>query len=154
HGAGRTRVLQRLEALIPLGQHLVEPWRVVIAGAANVGKSSLMNALAGYTRSVVSPIPGTTRDVVTLRLAIDGWPIEMTDTAGVRQASSDLEQQGIERGRAAVKAADLRIWLVDGSTEPVFPDEPNDWCMVINKTDLPAYWDWRQAAGAVCISAQ
>ena len=131
----------RLRELIPLGRHLVEPWKVVIAGAPNVGKSSLMNALAGYTRSVVSPPPGPTRDVVTVQLAIDGWPITLTDTAGLRAGSSDLEQQGIKRARAVLRDADLRLWLVDGSTAPIWPDDTGNWCIVINKTDLPAAWD-------------
>ncbi len=146
--------LRRLEELIPLGRHLVEPWRVVIAGAPNVGKSSLMNALAGYTRSIVAPIPGTTRDLVTVRLAIDGWPIEMTDTAGMREASSALEEKGIELARAALRDADLRLWLLDGSERPIFPDERSGWHFLINKIDLPAAWDWQAAQPALLLSAQ
>jgi tRNA modification GTPase len=146
--------LRRLEELIPLGQHLVEPWKVVIAGAPNVGKSSLMNALAGFTRSIVSPTPGTTRDVVTTRLAIDGWPVEMTDTAGIRQSANDLEQQGIQRAHDAVQQADLRFWLLDGSNEPIFPEDANGWHFIINKIDLPAAWNWLCAEKALRISAQ
>src|SRR4029453_3197945 len=67
-----------------LGQHLTAPWRVVLAGPPNVGKSSLINALAGYQRTIVSHVPGTTRDVVTTTTAIDGWPVELADTAGLR----------------------------------------------------------------------
>lgn len=145
--------LQRLEQLIPLGQHLVEPWKIVIAGAPNVGKSSLMNALAGYTRSVVAPTPGTTRDVVTTPIAIDGWPIELTDTAGIRPTTNDLERQGVERAHAAVRDADLRFWLLDGAAEPIFPDDASGWHFVINKIDLPAAWDWGRAADARRISA-
>jgi tRNA modification GTPase len=146
--------LQRLDELIPLGRHLVEAWKVVIAGAPNVGKSSLMNALAGYQRSIVSPISGTTRDAVTVRLAIDGWPIEMTDTAGIRQCSSDLEQQGIHSARDAVREADLRFWLLDGSVEPTFPDDRRGWHFIINKIDLPAAWDWQRVPEGLRISAQ
>jgi tRNA modification GTPase len=144
----------RLQALIPLGTHLVEPWKIVIGGAPNVGKSSLMNALAGYCRSVVSPVPGTTRDVVTTRIAIDGWPVGLTDTAGMRATSSPLEQQGIARAEAAAEEADLRFWLVDGSATPVFPDDRSKWSVIINKIDLPAAWDWRLAEPAQRISAQ
>jgi tRNA modification GTPase len=152
-GASKSSRLQRLHDLIPLGQHLVEPWQVVIAGAPNVGKSSLMNALAGYTRSIVSPTPGTTRDAVATRLAIDGWPVEMTDTAGLRQSPDALEQQGIDRARAVLQAADLRLWLLDGSTEPITPEDTAGWCFVINKIDLPAAWDWHNIPGALHISA-
>jgi tRNA modification GTPase len=145
--------LRRLEELIPLGRHLVEPWKIVIAGAPNVGKSSLINALAGYTRSIVSPIPGTTRDVVRVRLAIDGWPVEMIDTAGMRESSGDLERQGIERALSAASDADLRVWLLDGSVEPVFPANREAWQFVINKIDLPPAWDW-DFVPAIRLSAQ
>ena len=60
---------------------------MVVAGPPNVGKSSLVNALAGYQRAVVSEVAGTTRDVVTVQLAFDGWPVELTDTAGLRDAA-------------------------------------------------------------------
>src|SRR5262249_7726954 len=66
-----------------VGRHLVEPWKVVVAGPPNVGKSSLVNALAGYQRSVVSEVAGTTRDAVSVRTAFDGWPVELIDTAGL-----------------------------------------------------------------------
>ena len=70
------------------GLHLTRPWNVVLAGRPNVGKSSLINALLGYTRSIVFDQPGTTRDVVTAATAIDGWPIELSDTAGLRESPS------------------------------------------------------------------
>ncbi len=79
------RLLTELSRHAGVGRHLTTPWRVTIAGAANVGKSSLLNALAGYQRSIVAPSPGTTRDVVTTVLSIDGWPVELADTAGQRR---------------------------------------------------------------------
>ena len=103
----------------PVGLHLTEPWRVAIVGAPNVGKSSLVNAVAGYQRAIVAPTPGTTRDVVSTRLAIDGWPVELLDTAGLRADAGALEEQGIALARAARAAADLCLWVVDASTEPV-----------------------------------
>ncbi len=147
------QIVRRLAELIPLGQHLVEPWQVVIAGAPNVGKSSLMNALAGFARSVVSPLAGTTRDAVTLTLAIDGWPIDVTDTAGIRESSSDLERQGIARAQAVFARADMRLWLLDGSMEPIFPEDPTGWLFLINKIDLPAGWNWHEVPQALRISA-
>lgn len=145
--------LARLRDLIPLGQHLVAPWKVVLAGAPNVGKSSLMNALAGFTRSVVSPTPGTTRDVVTLRVAIDGWPVELIDMAGLRETDHELEKTGIERARSAIRDADLRLWLLDGAAESVFPPSEEGWIYVINKIDLTPAWDWN-CADALRVSAQ
>src|SRR5207248_2181626 len=118
--AARLSELRRWQRL---GEHLTTPWRVVLAGAANVGKSSLLNALAGYQRSIVAPTPGTTRDVVTATLAIDGWPVEVCDTAGLRSAGEVLEGQGIEQARDAAATADLCLWLLDASCEPVWPVE-------------------------------
>jgi len=125
-----------------LGRRLTAPWRVAVAGPPNVGKSSLMNALAGYQRSIVSPTPGTTRDVVTTRLAIDGWPVELADTAGVREGTDALEEQGVRKARATAHAADLCLWLLDASAPPVWPGaDVGAVRFVVNKVDLPAVWD-------------
>jgi tRNA modification GTPase len=148
------RLLDELIDRIPLGCHLVAPWRVVIAGAPNVGKSSLVNALAGYQRSVVSATPGTTRDVVTTCCALDGWPVELADTAGLRTATTDLEGQGIDRARAAAGKADQCLWVLDGSEAPVWPAAAvRDPLLVINKVDLPPAWDWQEVQNAVRVSA-
>jgi tRNA modification GTPase len=137
-----------------VGRHLTQPWRVVAAGAPNVGKSSLVNALAGYQRSIVAATPGTTRDVVTTRLALDGWLIELADTAGQRSDAEMLEEQGIRRARATAAAADLCLWLLDGSAPPVWPSEPLAAVRyVINKSDLPPAWDAASAPDAVRVSA-
>lgn len=147
-------LLGELSARQRLGRRLVEPWRVVIAGPPNVGKSSLVNALAGYTRCLVSPQPGTTRDVVTTTLAIDGWPVELHDTAGRRRATESLERQGIERARQMASDADLCLWLLDGSTAFSVPEDcGDDVAFVINKIDLPPAWNW-QAISASRVSAQ
>jgi tRNA modification GTPase len=144
--------LERLVRLIPLGRHLIQPWSVVVGGAPNVGKSSLVNALAGYTRSIVAPTAGTTRDVVSTVIAIDGWPIELHDTAGLRDAMETIEAEGTARARAAAAQADLRLWLLDGSCEPVFPTAER-WQVVINKTDMPPGWDWSSVSDALHVSA-
>src|SRR5205814_566998 len=117
-----TRLLNELAEHAPLGRHLTTPWRVVVAGAPNVGKSSLVNALAGFQRSVVAATPGTTRDVVTTLIAVDGWPVELADTAGLRLGAGSLEAKGIEMARSAAAAADLCLWVLDASAAPVWPD--------------------------------
>ena len=147
--------LDALTRWAPLGRRLTTPWRVVIAGPPNVGKSSLVNALAGYQRSVVAPTPGTTRDVVTTRLAIDGWPVELADTAGLREGTDTLETQGVRMARETSAAADLCLWLLDASAPPVWPDASLGAVrLVVNKVDLPAVWNVADAPGAVAVSAR
>ncbi len=143
----------------PLGRRLTAPWRVAVAGPPNVGKSSLVNALAGYQRSIVAPTPGTTRDVVTTRLAIDGWPVELADTAGVRDATDALEMQGVRMAREASADADLCLWVLDASApagQAVPPDRQTGKLdlRVVNKIDLPPAWDLAEAPGAVHVSAR
>jgi tRNA modification GTPase len=138
-----------------LGRHLAAPWRVVIAGAPNVGKSSLVNALAGFQRSIVAPTPGTTRDVVTTLIAVDGWPVELADTAGQRPEAEDLEQAGMDRAQTAAIEADLCLWVLDASVAPVWPTQMSPsvrW--VINKVDLPAAAFFPDLDGAVRVSAR
>jgi tRNA modification GTPase len=143
--ANTVRAFLRRNARV--GRHLVEPWKVAIAGAPNAGKSSLLNALAGFSRSVVSPIPGTTRDAVSVSLAFEGWPVELVDTAGLREAPDALEREGVDRARAAVEGSDLVLWVVD-ATGPL-PASTGEVArnlgvtlerllVVLNKTDLIA----------------
>jgi tRNA modification GTPase len=154
------RLLEELARHANPGRHLMAGWRVVVAGAPNVGKSSLVNALAGYQRSVVSAIPGTTRDVVTTRIAVDGWPVELADTAGLRPEAAGLEEQGVRRAREAAQSADLILWVLDASAAPAWPADdlrlsPADPIrFVINKADLSAGWDLDRAAGAPRVSAR
>ena len=107
--------LARLLDLAPLGRHLTQPWRVFIAGAPNVGKSSLMNALVGYQRSIVFDQPGTTRDLLTASTALDGWPIELVDSAGLRESDDILEAAGVARATAGLAEADLVLWVEDAT---------------------------------------
>ncbi len=135
--------LADLARFAPIGRHLIAPWKVVIAGPPNVGKSSLVNALAGYQRAVVSPVAGTTRDAVSVQLAFDGWPVELTDTAGLREAEG-LEAEGIERAKQALAAADLVLGVLDGSAAEVeWPDAdlPRERLLVVvNKSDVMRGW--------------
>lgn len=146
--------LDELRRWAPLGRHLTQPWRVTVAGAPNVGKSSLVNALAGYQRSVVSVVPGTTRDVVTVRLALGGWPVEVADTAGLREGGGALEQEGMRLARAAAGAADLCLWVLDASAPPAWPDaDLGAVLLVVNKIDCAPMWPLDQARDAVRLSA-
>jgi tRNA modification GTPase len=110
-----TEQLDTLLGREALGRHLVEPWRVILAGTPNVGKSSLINALVGYQRAIVHATAGTTRDVVSAATAIDGWPVELSDTAGLRQAEHALEQAAIELAQRQLAAADLVLLVFDSS---------------------------------------
>jgi tRNA modification GTPase len=148
------RVLEELVRFAPLGRRLTSPWRVAVLGAPNVGKSSLVNALAGFQRAIVSPMPGTTRDVVTTLIAVDGWPVELADTAGLREAAGGIEEQGVERARATGQDADLCLWVMDATGPPVWPDLDLP-CLrvVINKIDQPAGWNLDQVSQATRVSA-
>jgi tRNA modification GTPase len=147
-------LLDELARFLPVGRHLTSPWRVAILGAPNVGKSSLANRLAGYQRSIVSPVPGTTRDVVTTTLAVDGWPMELIDTAGWHEEAASLEQQGIALARRAAAEADLCLWLLDASAPPQWPKAQLPGLhYIINKIDLPPAWPLDQVQGAVRVSA-
>lgn len=135
----------RVEALLSweaCGQHLTSAWHVVLAGPANVGKSSLMNALLGYQRSIVFEQPGTTRDVLTAQAALDGWPVEFRDTAGLRAKAQGLEASGIERALAEIGAADLVLLVSDAAApwpadllNPLQAAHPRH-LLVHNKIDL------------------
>lgn len=140
---------ERLGALLDradLGRHLVEPWRVVAAGPPNAGKSSLINALVGYQRAIVHPAPGTTRDVVSAATAVEGWPVELSDTAGLRPAEPGLERAGIALARKKLDAADLALLVFD-ATEPWSPaadrlvESRPDALVIHNKLDLCASFE-------------
>jgi tRNA modification GTPase len=95
-------------------ERLREGLVVAIAGAPNVGKSTLMNQLARREVAIVSPHAGTTRDVIEVQLDLDGYPVTLIDTAGIRETDDPVEQEGVRRARARAGEADLVLWLVDG----------------------------------------
>jgi tRNA modification GTPase len=104
------------EVLAAQGQseRLREGLVVAIAGAPNVGKSTLMNHLARREVAIVSPHAGTTRDVIEVQLDLDGYPVTVIDTAGIRETDDPVEQEGVRRAKARAGEADLVLWLVDG----------------------------------------
>ena len=127
------------------GQLLSEGMTVVIAGRPNAGKSSLLNRLAGYEAAIVTPVPGTTRDVLRERIAIDGMPLHVMDTAGLREAADLVEEEGIRRAQAAMARADRVLFVIDAAEDPAasaFREErarlPADVpvTLVFNKCDL------------------
>jgi tRNA modification GTPase len=136
---------QQAEALLAhaaTGLHLVRPWQVVVAGQPNVGKSSLINALVGYQRAIVHSSPGTTRDIVGVQTAMEGWPVELSDTAGLRQGGEDIEQMGIDLARRKISSADLVLLVFDRSLpwskqDQELVDAYPAALQVHNKSDLP-----------------
>jgi len=108
---------------------------VVFCGRPNAGKSSLINRVLGFQRAIVNPTPGTTRDVVSEGSAVDGWPVEFSDTAGLRQTDGQIEKIGIERAVEMIDSADIVIGVVDGvEADDSIEFEPD--ITVINKSDL------------------
>ena len=108
-----TDKLERLLGEARQGAVLRDGVNVVIAGPPNAGKSSLMNRLAGYDAAIVTHIPGTTRDPLREYLSVDGLPVSVTDTAGIRAAADPVEAEGVRRARQAVERADRVLWLLD-----------------------------------------
>ncbi len=100
------------------GERIRDGFRIAIIGPPNAGKSSLLNALAQREAAIVSDIPGTTRDVVEVRLVLAGYPVWIADTAGLREAADAIEAEGVRRALARAEEADLRIGVVEIGTEP------------------------------------
>jgi tRNA modification GTPase len=121
------------------GERLRDGFRVVIAGPPNVGKSSLLNALARRDVAIVSEEAGTTRDVIEVHLDLRGYPVIVTDTAGIRVAQGAVEAEGIRRTLARVEDADLVLWMVDATAPEESPARIAESCVqlrVLNKIDL------------------
>jgi tRNA modification GTPase len=127
------------------GRLLREGMTVVIAGRPNAGKSSLLNRLAGYDAAIVTPIAGTTRDVVRERISIDGMPLHVLDTAGLRSGGDAVEEEGMRRAHAEMRRADRVLFVIDAAADPdavAFREErerlPKDVpvTLVFNKCDL------------------
>jgi tRNA modification GTPase len=129
--------------------------RVVIYGATNAGKSSLLNRLLGYERVIVSETHGTTRDTIEESVNLEGVPIRLLDTAGLRVSESEVEREGIARTEKSLQLADLRLHIADrNAPKPAHfnsrklsefndaSDSTNEF-VVLNKSDLPEHSDWK-----------
>ena len=160
----RDEAIAALEKLVAQGikaRVLREGFRVALLGAPNAGKSSLLNALLGYDRAIVTQEPGTTRDTLEERLLLDGIPVILTDTAGLRETADPAEQAGVLRARAAIASADVALLLIDASA-PVPKELPALYAaangvpvlVLRTKADLPAYPSPETQDGAIDISAK
>lgn len=126
-------------------------FNITLAGNTNAGKSSLFNRLVGESRAIVSDTPGTTRDVIDATLDIDGYMVNISDTAGLRDTDDEIEQIGIQRTNDEIKNADLILRVVDGTQNaPIANGAPNE-ITVINKSDL---CDCKNKNDAIYVSAK
>ena len=137
--------LERLLATYRRGRQLSRGVRCAIVGRPNAGKSSLLNALVGYERAIVTDIPGTTRDTVEENVELGGVPLRLIDTAGLRDSADPIEQLGVERSRAAMEEAELILLVVDAAAEVTAEDADlaravaesgKPWIFVAAKQDL------------------
>jgi tRNA modification GTPase len=133
----------RILATADQGELLRTGLKVAIVGRPNVGKSSLLNAWSRSDRAIVTPLPGTTRDVVESQLVVGGIPVQVLDTAGIRETADQVEKIGVERSRRAAQAADLVLLTIDASTGWTAADQEiyqqvqhRPLILVINKIDL------------------
>jgi len=141
--AGVFTAFDSITAAARQGALLREGLNVVIAGKPNAGKSSLLNRLAGDDIAIVTPLPGTTRDLLRQQVHLDGLPVNLIDTAGLRTAADVVEEEGIRRARAEMRRADAVLYVVDGTlADRALPAElgalpPNVLvAVVVNKIDL------------------
>lgn len=134
-------LLQRVQTILATarqGSLLQEGMTLVIAGPPNAGKSSLLNALSGRDVAIVTDIPGTTRDILRDKIQIDGMPLHIMDTAGLRESGDVVEQEGIRRAQTEIARADRVLWVVDAATSesPSLEEKPKQLTVVYNKIDL------------------
>ena len=143
------RELERLLATFSRGQLLKQGVPAVILGRPNAGKSSLLNALLGYDRAIVTDIAGTTRDTVEEKVLVGGVLLRLTDTAGIRNSADRIEAMGVERCRQAAQRAALALLVLDGSQTLTDEDEQAmaaaeqtpRLLVLVNKSDLPQKLD-------------
>lgn len=153
--------ISKLLATAEQGRILREGVRTVIFGSPNAGKSSLLNRLLGYERAIVSDVEGTTRDTVEEVVNLQGIPVRLIDTAGMRESEDVVEVQGVKRTRDQLGMADLILEVVDGTQAMVHhlsadEKEGRHHILVINKSDLEEHADWADLSGVriSCMTGQ
>ena len=146
--------VDKLIATAETGRILREGLRVVIFGATNAGKSSLLNCMLGFDRAIVSEIHGTTRDSIEERINLRGVALRLFDTAGLRPPENLVEREGIERTQRTLETADLRLHIVDasGPRPRDFATNPDEF-LILNKSDLAEHADW-SSTDAIRISCK
>jgi tRNA modification GTPase len=157
-----TSAISRVDAMIERarrGRVLRDGLQVAIIGRPNVGKSSLMNAMLGIDRAIVTAVAGTTRDVIDEKVSMDGVPVRLIDTAGIREASDEAERIGVDRARDALNRADVVCLVLDASTPLTDQDEAllhetqeSTRIVILNKSDLPQQCEY--ADEAIRVSAK
>ena len=153
--------IEGLLATADQGRILREGLRTVLCGLPNAGKSSLLNRLLGIERAIVSDVAGTTRDTIEEMLVVDGVPLRLIDTAGLRAAGDGIEEEGIRRARHEAARADLRIIVADAALAPEsalppeLPAAPRE-LLVLNKADLGIHpgWAGRDAMAVSCLDGR
>jgi tRNA modification GTPase len=153
-GAARAAI-QRIDRALGTADsaaRLRDGFTVVIAGPPNVGKSTLMNALAGRDVAITSPVPGTTRDLIEVFLDLRGYPVILVDTAGIRDTHDPIEREGVARARRRAESADLTLWLDDGGAS-LAPSLESPTLLVRTKTDLKEVHASPAGAEELAISA-
>ena len=136
------RLAEELKSWNSVGKHLTAPFDVLLCGPPNVGKSSLLNRILGYRRAIVHDQAGTTRDLLVEETSIEGWPVRIQDSAGIRTSGDPTEQLGVQRAIEASSSADLQLILVDpaegwtGAHQGLLDCKPQKSMMVLTKADL------------------
>ena len=126
-------------------------FNIVLIGETNVGKSSLFNTLLGANRAIVSDIPGTTRDVVSAQLDIDGYLVNLSDTAGLRETTKKKKKIGIQRTQSEIENANLVLHVIDGTKDANISSAKGNEILVVNKSDLASC---KKIPNAIYVSAK
>lgn len=159
--------VEKISTTFTSGRLLRDGLKITLAGRPNVGKSSVFNGLLALDRAIVTDIPGTTRDSLSEMLSVQGVPVLLTDTAGLRMSTDMIENLGVERTRRAIADADLVVFVIDGSQPPIAEDKEvfdevarSPHLVALNKSDLESFdqsnWEWRsdQTIAIINVSAK